>query len=1186
MPRGILNKLLKTDYGWVTSEELRDNLLGRNLPPPVTDTVIEGGLQSFQAEMGKVIFQLPAREENIPLDKNKIFQDEQEDRDILLGYNKYKNTIVNDIANVYEYVTPTIDSQNVSSEDYLSQNFGVTQQNSLIGVSYPFTAIDYPRDSNFDTPLGNFGSERLEFLINEKINQAVLNETTNRINTSALDIVAGGELIDRNYDITIPATILGRGADLISRMTGVEIPVSTIPKGAIGWQEYNNPRSTKGQIKNKVNNLLAKLGVTTATNLTTEGRMNELLKRTGSGQKNSVFTHLRLNEYAPNYRSPRFFGLLGERETNSRYYIGNEDSTNRGYGMMTMFKAEDFQNASASDTVLGETVETIVRPSEDFVWGGEEVNFPEQTILEKTKDLTRDFSETDVFIDQTKKFFKDKMSDKFVSRGNAIQNNSGEYARVWLKSPEGTEESQLRLGYSYQNAIKKSGLYIRDPKKAGFSTEGGKESLSVLQSNGMVKYYPYLEESFTTYKKYMLSLENLAWVDKLADLPMQEIGPGDLLTGNKGRIMWFAPYDLSFDENITANWTETSFIGRGESLYTYNNTKRTGQLKFKIVVDHPRVINEYRGRQDKEIEKFLAGITTPQEFLDLIENNTRLNTGTKKELEKKLNSIVRQSTKQTTETKDFVIYFENDSTEVPPVTYETDKNKEYIDLVNNTGNSEIGKFLSKKEGQYQITLKGYASKSASESSNQKISEDRISSVENLLKQYYPKNKKFISEGLGESQAVAPENADADNETAIVDRRVEVSIVYKEGGTTPKQDELKSVLQRDLEIVSDKFINETTYFDIIKDDYPTYFDNISSKIKYFHPGFHSTTPEGLNTRLTFLQQCMRQASSVYSGEGNRKPDNLAFGRPPVCILRIGDFIHTKVIIESLNISYANGSNIQWDLNPEGVGVQPMTADVSLTISIIGGQSLQGPINRLQNAMSYNFYANTELYDPRADSIKLNNGKGQIENGYKLGEDRKKEGIDISESLKEELPIDQDATRLKQEEVEAEESKKLGDININEGKDDNSEPTFTIVSLNEVPEPTEPSKLVDKSGENKIKVVITDLDNNNEIFNGLQTESTWEIPLSAIGKEKYNNASKMNDVRIEIIEVDKQISGTTKKRKIKGLERKKEQLEKKLNNLIEENTIAFKISASFSRGEEINPKNKSYTYKWDDQLWYLQ
>ena len=142
-----------------------------------------------------------------------------------------------------------------------------------------------------------------------------------------------------------------------------------------------------------------------------------------------------------------------------------------------------------------------------------------------------------------------------------------------------------------------------------------------------------------------------------------------------------------------------------------------------------------------------------------------------------------------------------------------------------------------------------------------------------------------------------------------------------------------------------------------------FDTFRQKIKYFHPAFHSTTPEGLNSRLTFLNQCTRQGSTSERQGGN----NLAFGRAPVCILRVGDFYHTKIVIDSLSIDY---EPIVWDLNPEGIGVQPMIANVTLSFKFLGGSSLNGPINRLQNALSFNYYANTHVYDVRADYIKEN------------------------------------------------------------------------------------------------------------------------------------------------------------------------------------------------------------------------
>ena len=69
------------------------------------------------------------------------------------------------------------------------------------------------------------------------------------------------------------------------------------------------------------------------------------------------------------------------------------------------------------------------------------------------------------------------------------------------------------------------------------------------------------------------------------------------------------------------------------------------------------------------------------------------------------------------------------------------------------------------------------------------------------------------------------------------------------------------------MIDNLIINENGYFDFVDANFPTYFQTISEKIKYFHAGFHSTTPEGLNTRLTFLQQCMRQGPSIYDDLGS-------------------------------------------------------------------------------------------------------------------------------------------------------------------------------------------------------------------------------------------------------------------------------------------------------------------------------
>ncbi len=146
------------------------------------------------------------------------------------------------------------------------------------------------------------------------------------------------------------------------------------------------------------------------------------------------------------------------------------------------------------------------------------------------------------------------------------------------------------------------------------------------------------------------------------------------------------------------------------------------------------------------------------------------------------------------------------------------------------------------------------------------------------------------------------------------------------------------------------------------------DNDSGKIlngfgsierNYYIPAFHSQTPEEFHRRLVFLQQCMRQGNAQKRANGkDLSIKNSVFGRQPVCILRIADFFYTKVIIENLNIDYAEAP---WDTNPEGFGMQPMIAKVTLQMKIIGGQSLVGPIDALQNAVSFNYYANSTFSD---------------------------------------------------------------------------------------------------------------------------------------------------------------------------------------------------------------------------------
>lgn len=166
----------------------------------------------------------------------------------------------------------------------------------------------------------------------------------------------------------------------------------------------------------------------------------------------------------------------------------------------------------------------------------------------------------------------------------------------------------------------------------------------------------------------------------------------------------------------------------------------------------------------------------------------------------------------------------------------------------------------------------------------------------------------------------------------------------------------------------RYDQEYHFFKKLSERDPDVFSSLVDKLQYFDPAFHSMTPEGFMGRLNFLHQCTRQGDTrSVSDENGYTANNLAFGRPPFCVLRLGDFYYQKIVIRNINISY---DPLVLDLNQEGVGVVPLIANVTISFNFIGGGDLSGPVRRLQNAMSENYYANGRLYNNRADRIERN------------------------------------------------------------------------------------------------------------------------------------------------------------------------------------------------------------------------
>lgn len=706
-----------------------------------------------------------------------------------------------------------------------------------------------------------------------------------------------------------------------------------------------------------------------------------------------------------------------------------------------------------------------------------------RTLLEKTSKLFKENKDFKSLVsrlqnnDTEKEFIDTSKTNKGRSRGRNLlkykANDVDSFCRTWAAHRQyGIQKDSLIR--PFDKDIEQSELIQY------FRSENGGEYLhdySVLK-NRFIKITPdYLGNDKYDTKRCMFSIENLAWKDVRIEkeLSKDQIGP------NGGRIMWFPPYDLSFQESSQAQWNETNFIGRGEPIYTYTNTKRTGSLSFTLLIDHPSIMNVFNERsekdtsdEDSDILRFFAGCDIPMK-MGTTSSSSEESTDTDPSDDyivipaecKKINISIyfpnnysgRFNNENNVDSDwdkylfcgngvevvnyddEFIGYemqnsgisqnnllsepcFNNNHNMMIEYFYRHDKDKcQYLTgnnkkdtcsyrLNSNNKNEEgrisfaelflkinknnekykqYGKNLGLLDneykfkndtvnqldnlGDYNIKITGIATSQDSRSS-QTMAERRLNTIVQFLNTHKAtlfngEQKLFITGTTIETV----DDTDINSENSKKGRRVDIEISYNlpevEGNSLAinqtVEERREMILTRNTTATT---FNEADYFLNLEKMDKFAYQNIKDKIKYFEPAYHSISPEGFNSRLTFLHQCTRQghtlerkennAASIYSTAGN-----MAFGRAPFCVLRIGDFINTKILIRSLNIVYQNGNGMQWDMNQEGIGVQPMFAKVTMQIEIIGGQSLDAPVSRLNNAVSFNYYANTGVYDNRAD-----------------------------------------------------------------------------------------------------------------------------------------------------------------------------------------------------------------------------
>jgi hypothetical protein len=1099
---------------------------------------------------------------------------------------------------------------------HLYPYFQTGQYHNLIGI---LINDNYDTESELFKFAAQNIKENPEGPVQARIRQNLYTATVGRLNildalqgntATAVNLLTGKQpLIEYNNKITVAKTLPGKVIDFAQTIAGVEFPWAEIPGDYL-----SNPRSPDAPMS-AISFLGAFFGINKRSK--SDIKPSDLfIQYMGSGQKQVLFDNLSFSKYAPNYtttarnqntskvfnfvnnvaqgvrnalgiEAPAGVSYIGDDRSNdvksamndltdmplrSSYYLGlmfDDVQTNLlhkdknigeggGYGgKLTWISSKSRNKLGANNAEYGsessqyeETLSTKFTFREDSLLGYT------QNILEMLPtDGGASRSHVANAIDQTSRVFRD--GDLVMSRGSAVKyvdkftgEESGvEYCRVWTKDRSYSNNSDL---------MKKTGL-IRKSEASVLSTPYNLNIYPNSNGNGdfdssSTNIVPEKDGFYA--KKYMFSLENLAWRSSNTpgftynDLPYCERG------NNGGRVMWFPPYDLKISEQNSARWYENEFLGRPEPIYTYQNTTRAGTVSFKVIVDHPSILNllvreKFKGMSDEEsdnyINAFFSGcenidfyglirkyVTLSQDDIQRIidylnaSNSAQTITKYKSVLEPVKDSNAPEAVKNTggdvttvqnnTTTIKEILYFNNDIPkpsggelygEDYETTYQQYLNSEYdyVAQLKQGLNEWYNKttIWSLEQQNDQLNLYGTSSnyRPASSVTGKTVDEiqinafaemkdhhDRYSTQMALLKNEldnktvqkisiniesatsavaddkynhklsYRRSDSIIKDIINRIKATGaasptikwPETSVKETNSSTIDKLPEISfkdlgysfdgtvsfgpisnlgeqskngqvnykknidchervfktstllkktsplafycrestvtVVYEskpiQPGTAsipPGQDtpELRKVtlIQEqvpkankkppldELKRIVMKVLSECYYFKKLEEDSPIAFSSLKEKLRYFHPAFHSMTPEGLNSRLTFLNQCVRPGDTIpikgISDVNDLNARNTTFGPPPICVLRIGDFYHSKVVVRDMNVTYEEGL---WDLNPEGIGVQPMIANVTMQVNFIGGHGLEKPVELLQNALTSNFYANTEMYDYRA------------------------------------------------------------------------------------------------------------------------------------------------------------------------------------------------------------------------------
>ena len=559
--------------------------------------------------------------------------------------------------------------------------------------------------------------------------------------------------------------------------------------------------------------------------------------------------------------------------------------------------------------------------------------------------------------------------------------------------------------------------------------EGNNEKNSVLKESVLPRIAPMIGDRGDEKHRYFFTMENLAV--KVTNNDDCDKGP------NGGRWMWFVPYNVKISDNNTVNWSDLNFLGRPEPVFSYQNTTRSLSLSFSLLIDTVKDIQDIEPTIQNYYNYIYACNnvnTNPNEG-----GNTEIipKPDNKPKPKLKKEPIVGPTVKYLFKNDSYGVKYVNidytsgdsgleknedgaaDAIFNPTLTSLTNNNnflstftaatQFLVDNIPTSDKIEISikglasKLFTKKRitnsAQYNSDL-GYRRAydmfktfveyfNTTNGSLQDISYGDRGYLENL-----PFNKSltekfkingcdviFTLDSKGQRVAVGDYSfADRNNSGEINNRRVEITSIKAH----PKADKDTNVNQNkqtdeQKEKNSRNDINNkigepcdpalTPKFERLtqEDKFPVGYE----KLKTFAPSFNSQTPFDFTKRYVFLHQLTRPSKLPKSIDN--KVDNIVFGRMPVFVLRYGDFLHTKAIVRSINFDISEAT---FDFNPEGMGAIPLMCNVTMDLNLLGGQSLAGPIDRIQTADDSSFIANTSFNGGRyKDNVRFTSSRGQ-------------------------------------------------------------------------------------------------------------------------------------------------------------------------------------------------------------------